>query len=369
MSDTNELLHLVALSFVPGIGPAKAKNLLAFFGSAEAIFNEKKKALLRVPEIGPVSATAISSGDYLSLADEELRFSYQKGLKVLPIYSEAYPSRLRQCSDGPIVLFYRGETDLNIRPAVAMVGTRSATSYGKKCVDLLIDGLAPLDPLIVSGLAYGIDIYSHKKSLENKLSTIACLAHGLDRVYPPTHAEIARRMCEEGGGLLTEFPQGTRPDRELFPSRNRIIAGMTDCTVVVETDRKGGSIITAHLASDYGREVCAFPGRIDDRHSWGCNELIKKNVAALIESADDLIQLMQWTPRSRDKKQPSLFEHLDETELKLYRHLRSQHRLSLDAISHWLGLNLSLSNALLLEMEFKGAVRSLPGKLYEACGI
>lgn len=369
MSISNELLYLVALSFVPGIGPSKAKNLLAYFGSAEAIFKEKKKSLLKVPDIGPISASAISSSDYLSLADEELRFCYKQNLRVLPIYSDVYPSNLKQCSDGPIVLFFRGELELNHKPIVALVGTRNATSYGKKCVDSLIEGLLEVDPIVVSGLAYGIDIYSHRLCLDRGLSTVACLAHGLDRIYPPTHVDTAKKMCENNGGLLTEFPTGTRPDRELFPSRNRIIAGMSDCTVVVETDKKGGSIITAHLASDYGREVFAFPGRIDDRHSLGCNELIKKNIAALIESPLDLLQFMQWSKKSGETKQSSLFEQLSDLENALYRHLRSQHRMSLDSISQWTRLNLSATNALLLEMEFKGAVRSLPGKLYETCGV
>lgn len=367
---SEEAVYMMALTMVPGIGPSKAKNLIAFCGSAKSVFNERKSALLKIPDIGPRTVDALRKNKFLDAAKKEFEFTTKYGIQVL-LYNElGYPVRLRNCDDSPVFLFFKGNTDLNTSRVISVVGTRSATAYGKQIVMELLGGLKDIQPLVVSGLAYGIDIAAHRYALQYKLPTIACLAHGLDRVYPPLHTSVAREMLEQGG-LLTEFPSGTNPDREMFPSRNRIIAGMSDCTIVVETDLTGGSIITAHMAHGYGREVFAFPGRSGDQHSAGCNQLIRKNIAAILTSPAELKEYMNWQGEDV-KMQPSslvqqqlLFEDLDDHQREILQILRSNGRTALDAVAIKTGFGLGACSSLLLELEFRGLVRALPGKVYE----
>lgn len=359
----------MALTLIPGIGPSKAKNLIAYCGSAAAIFREKKSTLLKIPDIGPHTVHAIKNHDFSDQAKKEFDFAQRFGIDVLLYTSSLYPQRLKNCDDSPVYLFKKGSVDLNPKHSISVVGTRAATSYGKQMVQELLEGLQELEPLVVSGLAYGIDIAAHRNALKLSLPTVACLAHGLDRIYPPLHTSVAKEMLYRGG-LLTEFPSGTNPDRELFPARNRIIAGLGDCTIVVETDMSGGSIITAHIASSYGREVFAYPGRTLDKHSSGCNNLIRKNIAAIITSPSDLMEYMNWGENQnlsikQRGAQQELFISLSSEELKLAQMLEMRGRLSIDVLCFESGHNLSFTNQLLLEMEFKGAVRSLPGKMYE----
>lgn len=365
----DEAICMMALTLIPGIGPSKAKNLIAFCGSARAIFHEKKSALMKIPDIGPFTVQAVKSHDFSDQARKEFEFAQRFGIDVLLYTSSLYPQRLKSCDDSPVYLFKKGQVDLNPTYSISVVGTRAATSYGKQMVQELLEGLHEIKPLVVSGLAYGIDIAAHRNALKLSLPTVACLAHGLDRIYPPLHTSVAKDMLTNGG-LLTEFPSGTNPDRELFPARNRIIAGLGDCTIVVETDMSGGSIITAHIANSYGREVFAFPGRSIDKHSSGCNNLIRKNIAAIITSPDDLLEYMNWGEKQDDQKkkrghQPELFISLSAEEEKIGKIMQERGRISIDVLCLESGHNLSFTNQLLLEMEFKGAVRSLPGKMYE----
>lgn len=368
---SEEAISTMALTMIPGIGPSKAKSLIAFCGSAEQVFRERRNALLKIPDIGPVTADIIRRNKLTDRAKQEFAFADRFGIEILVYHQPEYPFRLRNCDDSPVFLFLKGKGNLNFPRIISIVGTRSATHYGKQMVMELLSGLKDFQPVIVSGLAYGIDICAHRYALQHSLPTFACLAHGLDRVYPALHTTVAREMIEQGG-LVTEFISGTQPDRELFPSRNRIIAGLSDCTVVVETDLTGGSIITAHIAHSYGREVFAFPGRSGDRHSAGCNQLIRKNIAAILSGPEELIEYMGW---SRDPTAPlpaspgvtpDLFGGLDDHEREILRLLKERGRVALDSISYYTGFSLGTCSSLLLELEFKGLVRALPGKMYES---
>lgn len=318
---------------------------------------------MRTPDIGPALAAAINNADVLNLTERELRFIERNNITALRYTQPEYPFRLKQCPDAPLVLFTQGAMQLNNPFAVAIVGTRKATEYGKKnCLDL-IEAIAPLKPLIVSGLAYGIDIAAHRCAMQLQLPTVACLAHGLDRIYPAQHKVTAQQMLHNGG-LVTEFISGTIPERDMFPSRNRIIAGLSDCVIVVETDIRGGSIITAHFASGYNRDVFAFPGRINDPHSAGCNDLIKKNIAAILCSPQDVLQYMQWANSESQPKPRDLFSDLSETELTICNALKQHRSLDIDSLAQHVNIGLPLLNATLLELEFKGQIVAMPGKVF-----
>jgi len=367
MSKLDSEIHAaLALTFIPGIGPNKAKNLIAFCGSAESIFREKKRTLLKIPDIGPHTAKALQNTEsYFHRADLEMAFIKRFNIDVHFYYQDHYPQRLKQCDDSPVILFSKGGADLNAPRCVSVVGTRSATSYGKQLVLELLKALQPFQPLVVSGLAYGVDIHAHRACLQLDLPTVACLAHGLDRIYPPSHHETAKEMLEFGG-LLTEFPSMTNPDRELFPTRNRIIAGISECTVVIETDSKGGSIITANLANSYGRDVFAYPGRVFDKHSKGCNDLIRSNTAAILTHPDEIVDCLGWSPeKKKTTTQMVLFSEFSTEEQLVVGVLREKRRLPLDKISHLTSLPLPRVSTLLLELEFKGIVKSLPGMMYD----
>jgi DNA processing protein len=361
---TEELLYQLALSMLPRIGPVRAKALMSYCGSASAIFREKKKDLLKIPDIGPVVAGSIRLDQVLKQAESELKFVEKNDIVALFYTDKRYPDRLKQCEDGPIMLFLDGIADLNPLYSISIVGTRRATSYGKQICAELLEGLKEYKPLIVSGLAYGIDIEAHRLSVDLGLSTVACLAHGLDRIYPAEHATIARKMKDKGG-LLTEFLPNTKPDRELFPMRNRIVAGISDCTIVVESDNKGGSILTAHLAASYNRDVFAFPGRIYDKYSSGCNHLIKKNIAAIINSPEELISNMGWDIVQPKVRQLTFDLDITDDERKVISILHDHQKMGLDELCIKSELPLAKLSSMLIQLEFRNKVKSLPGKVFE----
>jgi len=300
----------------------------------------------------------------MRLAEEELRFLEKKQLKTVFFLDDEYPNRLRYCDDGPVLLYSKGNMDLNKPYSVSIVGTRDCTEYGSRITERLVEELRPYDPLIVSGLAYGIDTISHRSAIHQGLQTVGVLGNSLDRIYPNSNRSLAEKMLENGG-LLSEFESGTQPDRMNFPQRNRIVAGMSDVTIVVESGVKGGSMITARLATSYNRDVAAFPGPIDAPFSAGCNYLIKTNQAALIESCADLIYLMGWQKEeSTHSPQKQLFVELNEEEQKLFEALKDNKKQSLDNLSLKCDWTVSKTSTILLELEFKGLIKTLPGKMY-----
>ncbi|HAN78199.1 MAG TPA: DNA-protecting protein DprA [Bacteroidales bacterium] len=361
-----ELTYKIAVSLIPGIGPVLAKNLIAYCGSPDAIFTEKIAVLKKIPGIGDKLAAAIKSADVLNRAEEEVRFILKNNIRTLFYLDSDYPHRLKECSDAPIVLFYRGNDVFDAPYILSIVGTRNATEYGKTVCNLLIEQLASLNiPLvIVSGLAYGIDICAHKASIKNNLPTVASLAHGLDRIYPGNHASVAKEMLEKGA-LVTEFLSQTNFVRENFLRRNRIIAGLADATLVIESAVKGGALVTADIAHSYDRDVLAVPGSISSEYSKGCNFLIKNNKAALIESADDIISALNWNIGNKKPQaiQQKLFVELSPNEEKI-RAILMESDHTIDSIFIKSGLEMSKISASLLEMEFKGLVKNLPGKVF-----
>ena len=367
MKDERELLYNIAITLVPEIGDIRAKSLIAYCGSAEAVFKEKQGKLLKIPGIGSIVAKAIAEANVMKRAEEEVKFIRNHKITTLFYTDPAYPRRLLHCEDSPVLLYYKGNADLNSSRIVSIVGTRKATAYGKAICQKLIADLTQMNVLVVSGLAYGIDICAHKAAIENGLQTIGVLAHGLDRIYPGVHAPVAKKMIGSGG-LLTDFPSCTNPDRENFPKRNRIVAGMSDAVIVVEAGAKGGALITADLGNSYHRDVFAFPGRVDDEFSEGCNFLVKTNRAALIQSAKDIAYIMGWEEKKEKEKkniQPRLFVNLGEEEQVIVDVLKNKGRVNIDELSILSKLPMSKTATLLLNLEFSGLVRSLPGKMYQ----
>lgn len=361
------LLEKIALTKIKGIGPRLSRQLLAYCGSVDQIFSMSKKELGAVPGIGSVGADYILSKSYIAEAEKELDFVEKNGITLVWLEDKAYPRRLKHCDDAPLVLYYKGEGSLNPERAVSIVGARNATAYGKKIVEDLVQGLKALDVQIISGLAYGIDIQSHRQAVKHGISTVGVLGHGLDRIYPATHREVAHQMLGNGG-LLTEFCSGTIPDRVNFPMRNRIIAGMADVTVVVEAAIKGGALITAEIANSYSRDVCAFPGSLDQEYSAGCNYLIKTHRAQLIRGIDDLCYLMGWEigDTATASKQLSLLPpEMTKDESRVYDLLKESEQATIDEIALHCDWPQSKLAIILLEMEMKGVILSLPGKVFK----
>jgi DNA processing protein len=366
----NDLLYKVALTKIPLVGAVTAKVLVSYCGGAREVFGAKKSELLRIPGIGEATVANIVDKKVLEDAEKELVFIEENSIRPVFYLHKDYPQRLRPFNDAPIMLYYRGTADLNAQRTVGIIGTRTPSPQGLSICDELVEGLLPYKPLIISGLAYGIDVAAHKKSLELGLDTLAVLGHGLSRIYPPQHKKVAFDMLGQGG-LITEFASHVGPERENFPMRNRIVAGLCDALIVVETATKGGSIITVQQANGYSRDVFAIPGRVKDKFSQGCNFLIKKNLAMLIENAEDVAETMRW---SRDESgggnQPTqgrLFDELTEPEKKVVDLIQSAEEIGVDQLSYATSIGQSELAALLLGLEFKGMVRSLPGKRYVLC--
>lgn len=360
-------LSEIALTFIPGVGSVTARNLISYFGTAENVFSAKnRQKLMSVPGVGPKTAECILKKDFFKEAEKELGFVERYKIETLFFTSEKYPKRLRNCYDAPLMLYFKGKADLNASRIVSIVGTRNATDYGKSITQELVEGLKQHDVLVVSGLAYGIDGIAHKACLKHHIPTVGVVGHGLDRIYPSQHRSLAEKMLSEGG-LLTEFPSETIPDRENFPKRNRIVAGMSDATIIVEASVSGGALITAELANSYNRDVFAFPGSVFEEYSSGCNYLIKTNRAHLITSVKDVEFLLGWlSPTPKDQaKQTSLFLNLSEDEQKLADVLKAKGACGVDDLSlatDWPQSKLAVT---ILALEMQGIIVTLPGKLYK----
>ncbi|HET6245550.1 MAG TPA: DNA-processing protein DprA [Bacteroidia bacterium] len=359
---TEDLKYKIALSLLPGVGCKTAKKLITFYGNAEAVFKEKKHAFNKTS--GRILAMESGKDAALIKAEQEMNFIVKNNIKPLFFLDKSYPSRLKQCEDSPVMLYCRGEIDFFTQKVVSIVGTRKATEYGKNICDEIIKDISGYTVMIVSGMAYGIDIAAHKAAIKNNLPTVAAMAHGLDRIYPLVHKSVAESMYENGG-LVTEFLSGTNPDRENFPKRNRIIAGLSDATIVIEAGKKGGALITAGIANSYNRDVFAVPGKVGDMYSEGCNFLIKKNLAALIESAEDLIYYLGWEETGKKNIQKQLFVNLSPEEEVLMDILKEKGTMAIDNLCNVSRLSTSKVAALLLNLEFSGLVKSLPGKMFQ----
>ncbi|MEC4003460.1 DNA-processing protein DprA [Flavobacterium sp. SUN052] len=369
MNDT-ELLHLLALLKIEGVGDIVAKKLLNHCGTAEEIFKTKASKLASIDGIGKVLIKNLKNKDVFKLAEAEVKYIRDNNINLLFYQDENYPDRLKHCIDGPVLLFSSGNIDFNNRKIISIVGTREITSYGMDFCKKLIEDLAPLNPIIVSGFAYGVDIVAHKTAMDNNLQTIGVIAHGLNQVYPKVHKKHVAKM-EENGGFLTEFWSSSNPEKENFVKRNRIVAGMSEATIVIESAEKGGSLITANLANEYNRDVFAVPGRISDKFSQGCNNLIKTQKAHLLTSAADLIYILNWeiSSKTRNDKyviQKQLFVSLEADEQKIYDYLQKNGKQVLDEIALDCDFPIFKISSILLNMELKGVIRPLPGKLFEA---
>lgn len=365
----NDLLYNIAITALPSVGDITAKKLIAYCGSAEQVLNEKKRLLEKIPGIGSVYVKSIANGkdNALSIAEKELQFIEKNNVIPLFYLDKAYPNRLFHCEDAPVMLYVKGEINFNNPKVISIVGTRKPTDYGKEFCGKIVAELIPHQPLIISGLAYGVDICVHKTALQNKLSTAGVLAHGLDRLYPDQHTFTAKQMLENGG-LITDYRSATTPARENFPKRNRIVAGLSDLTIVIESSKKGGSLITAQIANDYNRDVFALPGRLSDLQSEGCNNLIKNHKAALIQSVKDIEYIMGWEVNKKTPAaQTQLFVELSEEEKIITNILAQQEKESIDQLALLAKFPMSKTAALLLNLEFNGVVKSLPGKLYKLC--
>ena len=363
------LKHKIALGLIPRIGDINARKLVAHFGSVEAVFSESYRNVLKIPGIGPEIAKYICDRSYIAAAEKEAEYVTKNNIRTYFYLDNDYPYRLRQCDDSPVVFFFRGTCDLDSNKIISVVGTRNATSRGKELCDRIIGELAQRHPelIIVSGLAYGIDIAAHKAALANKLQTIGVLGHGLGTMYPSMHESTARAITVSGG-LLTDFVSDALPERNNFLKRNRIIAGISDATLVVESGEKGGALVTADIAASYNRDVFAIPGRPGDQWSAGCNNLIKNNKAALIECAAYLEYFLGWeSEKSRLPVQRSLFADLDENEKSVFELISKEGEMTIDAICRILNMPVHKLSSQLLQMELKGILKCHPGNLYRIC--
>lgn len=367
LMNRSELDYRLALSLVHGIGSKRARRLVHLLGSAQAVMTSTAKALRQIENVGEVQAKAISSFDDWTQVDANLKAIQTNNWTVLCTADEDYPKRLLQVDVPPFLLYYDGAADLNAQRIISIVGTRSITKHGKAICERIVEELAAYDVTIISGLAYGVDVTAHRTSLKYGIPTIGCLGHGLDTIYPAAHKDIANDMRTQGG-LLSRFPIQTRPDRERFPMRNELIAGMCDALLVIETATKGGSMITARMAIDRKRDLFAVPGRATDTYSAGCNLLIKEGHATLIESGYDMMSALGWKPSGEQStEQATLFVDLDPTEQKIVDVLQEQKECAVDHLASQTGITSGRLAGILLSLELKGIVQPLPGSRYSLC--
>jgi DNA processing protein len=367
--DQNLLQYQIGIDMIPRIGSINAKKLIAYCGGVEAVFRQSKKALTQIPGIGQVTAHEIANQSILDRAKAEVDFVVKHNIKTYFYLDHDYPQRLRQCDDGPIVLFSKSKVNLNLdqTKVISIVGTRSITDYGKTVCNQIIDRLVQIGhkPVVVSGLAYGVDICAHKAALRNETPTVAVLGHGLDLIYPSVHRNIAKEIYEQGG-LITDFPSKTPFDRNNFIKRNRIIAGLSDATLVVESAETGGSLITADIAQSYNREVFAIPGPVTHQYSRGCNLLIKTNKAALIETAEDIEFQLGWeSPKGKKvEQQLTILPTLSDEEQNVYDVIREFGQEVIDVICFKTKMPVAKVSAILLNLEFAGLIKCRPGKVF-----
>lgn len=369
---TDKRIYQIALTMINGVGDILAHNLLQALGDPEAVFVEKRQLLEKIPGIGSKHAAGIKASDALIRAEKELTFIEKNHISCYFCMDDNYPKRLRECPDAPVIFYFKGDTNLDAARIISIVGTRNATDYGRELTEALVRDLSVTYPdlLIVSGLAYGIDIAAHRNALRNNLPTVGVLAHGLDRIYPSAHRSTAVEMLEHGG-LLTDFPSETQPDKPNFLKRNRIVAGISDATVVIESAEHGGSLVTADIAFSYGRDVFSYPGRINDPHSKGCNELIRQNKAGLITSAADLVSALRWDVTTVSQPvavQTELFftesspAAVNSPVLDIIREYKEIHINQLAVLT---GMPIQQLSALLFDLEINGMIKAMPGNLYK----
>ena len=361
----NKLLYALALQHVSKIGDITAKKLIQHCGSAEAVLNEKKTNLLKIDGIGSILISDLFSKHHLFEAEQELKFIRDNNIGCHYFTDDAYPEKLKHCVDGPIVLFHSGKINLKKQRIISIVGTRKITTHGIAVCENLVEELAPFNPIIVSGLAYGTDITAQKAALKHNLQTIGCLAHGLNQIYPKVHKKYMADI-ERHGGFFTDFWSTDDFDRNNFLKRNRIIAGLSEATIVIESAEKGGSLVTADIANSYNREVFAVPGRITDTQSIGCNNLIKHQKAHVLSNMADVPYILNWHLESNIKPvQKKLFVELDTDEKVIYNFLKDNGKEILDMIALKCDMPTFRVASILLNMELKGVVRPLPGKQFE----
>lgn len=371
-NSSDKRLYQIALTLIPGVGDITARNLLQLIGDEEVIFKTNRKSLINKTGLSSKIVDEILNPEILIKAEKELSFIEKHSISTYFINEPNYPHRLKDCADAPVLLYSKGNTNFNAEKVISIVGTRNSTSYGNNFCDIFLDEIARLLPgtLIVSGLAYGIDIHAHKAALKYKLPTIGILAHSLDRIYPYAHRQTALEMVENGG-LLTEFPSNTDPERFNFVKRNRIVAGMADAVIVVESDVKGGSLITAEIANSYCKDVFAVPGKMTDKYSKGCNKLISSHKADLFQSTEYFLHQMSWDDDSSKKKkkpvQQNLFTILTNEEQAVVDKLTSNESLHIDQLARELETPAYTLFSLLLEMEMKGIIKNMPGNLFALC--
>jgi DNA processing protein len=359
------LLYRIAITLIPGIGHMNAKKLISWCGGPEAVFKKPKSELLKIPGMIKLLGRDVNFKEILQRAEQEVIFVRNSRITPLYYYDDDYPIRLKHCVDSPLLLYYKGVENFMQKKMLAIVGTRQASSYGRRVCEEIIKGFAGDDVLIISGMAYGIDSCAHRKALSYGLNTVGVLGHGLDRIYPMENRSMAVRMLKQGG-LITEFLSNSKPDRENFPKRNRIIAGLSDAVLVVESAKKGGAVITADIANSYNRDVFAVPGKVHDKFSDGCHLLIRRNIAALARSADDIRYSMGWEgPAVKKKNQAELLKRHSPDEQKILSIIAEKIRASVDDIVIICGLGASKTASVLLKLEFEGVITALPGKLYE----
>jgi len=348
-----------------GVGPVTARKLIAYSGGAASIFSSKKSNLLKIPGIGATTVQHILNPDLLLKAEQELKFIEKNNIQCYYYLDENYPRRLKVMEDSPILLFGQGSMNLDADRVISVVGTRKATEYGKSMTQKIISELAPFNPLILSGLAYGIDIAAHKAALEHGLQTVGVVGHGLNTVYPSLHKPVAEKM-KANGGLISAFTSHAKMDPGNFPDRNKIVASMTDAVLVVEAGISGGALITANLAFDYNKDVMAIPGRFGDEYSAGCNGLIKRTQAHLVESAEDICYVLGWELEKGSKKaiQKQLFVEMTNPEQNVFDLLHSEGQMNMDVLSVKSGLTMGQTSATLFNLELKGLIKCLPGKVY-----
>lgn len=364
--EKEELRYILALQKTKGIGDIIAKKLISTLGSASAVYKEKPQNIRKLNGIGAITIANLKDKTPLKEAEKEVEFIIKNNLKTLYFLDDDYPKRLTYCIDGPILLFQKGTTSFENRKVISIVGTRKITAYGRDCCEQLIADLKVFNPIIVSGFAYGVDICAHRAAIKNGLETVAVLAQGFASLYPKSHKKYEKELLANGS-FLTEFWHHDQPLREHFLQRNRIIAGLSEATIVIESAEKGGSLVTADIADSYNRDVFAVPGRITDKFSNGCNRLIKQNKAVMLNSAEDLINELSWEKSASAPKniQPQLFVELSETEQLIVSFLQSNGRQQLDLISLNNQLTIQQTASILFNLEMKGMVKPLPGKIFE----
>lgn len=362
-----EILYVLALQRVKGIGDINAKKLIAHCGTAKNVLKEKKQILEKINGIGSFTIRHLFDKENLMEAEKELQYLQKNNIEINYFLDKNYPNKLKHCIDAPILLFRKGKIDFQNKPIISIVGTRKITSYGRVFCEKLIEDLKEYNPIIVSGFAYGVDICAHKAALKNKLQTIGVIAHGFEQMYPKTHIKYTDSVCENGG-FITDFWHNDKLIRENFLKRNRIVAGLSEATIIIESAEKGGSLVTADIANSYNRDVFAVPGRTTDSLSRGCNDLIKRNKAAILNSAQDLIEMLNWELESNSPKviQKQLFVELDETEQLIYDFLFENGKELLDIIAINCEMPIHKITSVLFTMEMKGVIKPLPGKLFEA---